>query len=169
MATTVMTIRVLRTNTFNTSELALLFTPVFASAFNSRKNMVDGLIFIFGMHPFDVGDRVDTDKMQGMSFIQTPFWLAKPSATSAALRISLITLDFSLDAETPPEDIADIENRILNYLKDNKKYSIYVEEECYTHKKYSKVLIEELGQKQIKMALHLKNPLQSSPEKEQHK
>ncbi|GAB4850434.1 hypothetical protein Ancab_029738 [Ancistrocladus abbreviatus] len=55
---------VLRTNTFNTSELALLFTPVFASAFNSCKNMVDGLIFIFGMRPFDVGDRVDIDEMQ---------------------------------------------------------------------------------------------------------
>ncbi|GAB4850424.1 hypothetical protein Ancab_029728 [Ancistrocladus abbreviatus] len=279
---------VLRTNTFNTSELALLFAPVFASAFNSCKNMVDGLIFIFGMHPFDVGDRVDIDKMQmmvrRMNMLTTVFLkydtqvdVIYPNSVLAGKTISNFgsatdqpdNLDFSLNKKTPPEDIEDIDNRLLKYLKeephysaeakvvkkesqsqgwemtrtvyfrhlasyldekravrksnistfidtllkknretryndhpsnpddivefnipaatslkkieeleetimrylkDNPKYKIYVEEEGHTHKKYSKLLIKELGEKEIKMALHLKNPHRETPaQKPEHK
>ncbi|GAB4845789.1 hypothetical protein Ancab_039198, partial [Ancistrocladus abbreviatus] len=124
----------LATNIFNTSKLALLFSPFLASTFifgNSCKNVFEGLIFTFGMHPFDVGDRVIVDGMQMkvrmMNFLTTVFFkydtqeeVIYPNSVLASKSISNLdivpdqgdSLDFAIDVETPLEDIVDIENKI---------------------------------------------------------
>ncbi|GAB4850099.1 hypothetical protein Ancab_029398, partial [Ancistrocladus abbreviatus] len=124
----------LATNILSTSKLALLFSPLLASTFvfgHACKNMFEGLIFAFGMHPFDVGDRVVIDGMQmkvrKMNFLTTLFFkydtqeeVIYPNSILAGKSICNLdiapdqsdSLDFAIDAETPLEDIVDIENRI---------------------------------------------------------
>ncbi|GAB4850430.1 hypothetical protein Ancab_029734 [Ancistrocladus abbreviatus] len=140
-----MAIWLLATNIFNTSKLALLFSPFLASTFifgNSCKNVFEGLIFTFGMHPFDVGDRVIVDGMQMkvrmMNFLTTVFFkydtqeeVIYPKSILASKSISNLdivpdqgdSLDFAIDAETPLEDIVDIENKIKKHLKDEMYYT----------------------------------------------
>ncbi|GAB4833663.1 hypothetical protein Ancab_031908 [Ancistrocladus abbreviatus] len=64
---TILIIWLLVTTILSTSQLALVFSPFLATTFifgNACQEVFRGLIFIFGMHPFHVGDRVAIDNIQ---------------------------------------------------------------------------------------------------------
>ncbi|GAB4833217.1 hypothetical protein Ancab_031463 [Ancistrocladus abbreviatus] len=91
----------------------------------------NGLIFIFGMHPFHVGDRVAIDdiqmKVRKINLSTTTLFkydtrevVVYPNSVLASKSVSNLeiapdqgdSLEFTVDAETPIEEIADLEDRI---------------------------------------------------------
>ncbi|GAB4833208.1 hypothetical protein Ancab_031452 [Ancistrocladus abbreviatus] len=133
------------TSILSSSKLALLFSPFLASTFifgNACQGVFDGLIFIFGMHPFHVGDRVAIDniqmKVRKINLLTTMLFkydtrevVVYPNSILASKSISNLeiapdqgdSLDFTIDAETPTEEIADLENKIKKYFDDEPEYS----------------------------------------------
>ncbi|GAB4831453.1 hypothetical protein Ancab_005469 [Ancistrocladus abbreviatus] len=142
---TMLIIWLLVTNILSTSKLALLFSPFLASTFifgNACQQVFHGLIFIFGMHPFHVGDRVVIDniqmKVRKISLLTTTLFkydtrevVVYPNSVLASKSISNLetapdqgdSLEFTIDAETPTEEITDLENKIEKYFDDEPEYS----------------------------------------------
>ncbi|GAB4833221.1 hypothetical protein Ancab_031467, partial [Ancistrocladus abbreviatus] len=120
--------------------LSYLVTPA--------KKCFHGLVFIFGMHPFHVGDHVVIDNNQ----YDTREVVFYPNSVLASKSISNLeiapdqgdSLEFTIDVETPTEEIADLENRIKKRIS---KYGNFEK---------SKLLMQENDGKEIKMAFHLK-------------
>ncbi|GAB4833231.1 hypothetical protein Ancab_031477 [Ancistrocladus abbreviatus] len=122
------------TSILSTSKLALLFSPFLASTFMFGKAYQDvfrGLIFIFGMHPLHVGDHVVIENIQmevrKINLLTTTLFkydtlevVVYPNSVLASKSISILEnapdqddcLEFTIDAETPAEEITDLENRI---------------------------------------------------------
>ncbi|GAB4833224.1 hypothetical protein Ancab_031470 [Ancistrocladus abbreviatus] len=131
---TMLIIRLLAMSILSTSKLAVLFSPFLASTFifgNACQEVFHGLVFIFGMHPFHVGDCVVIDnnqmKVKKINLLTTTLFkydtrevVVYPNSILASKSISNLenasdqgdSLEFTIDAETPIEEIADLENRI---------------------------------------------------------
>ncbi|CAM0951925.1 unnamed protein product [Alopecurus aequalis] len=109
---------------------------------NTLKTIFEAIIFLFVMHPFDVGDRCEVDNMQvvveEMNIMTTIFLrydnlkVYYPNSKLAALPIMNYyrspdmgdAVDFSVNVATPPEKLALMKERLMHYL-DNKKEHWY--------------------------------------------
>uniref|UniRef100_A0A1J3CYT7 Mechanosensitive ion channel protein n=3 Tax=Noccaea caerulescens TaxID=107243 RepID=A0A1J3CYT7_NOCCA len=105
---------------------------------NSCKTIFEAVIFVFVMHPFDVGDRCEIDGVQmvveEMNILTTVFLRFdnqkivypnsllgnKPIANYYRSPDMQDTIEFFVHIVTPPEKITALKQRILSYV-DNKK------------------------------------------------
>ncbi|CAH2053685.1 unnamed protein product [Thlaspi arvense] len=105
---------------------------------NSCKTIFEAIIFLFVMHPFDVGDRCEIDGVQlvveEMNILTTVFLrydnqkIVYPNSVLGTKPIANYfrspdmgdAVEFCVHIATPPEKIAAIKQRILSYI-DNKK------------------------------------------------
>ncbi|KQJ84035.1 mechanosensitive ion channel protein 5 [Brachypodium distachyon] len=109
---------------------------------NTLKTIFEAIVFLFVMHPFDVGDRCEVDGMQvvveEMNIMTTIFLrfdnlkIYYPNSVLATLPIMNYyrspdmgdAVDFSVHVATPAEKLALMKERLLHYL-DNKKEHWY--------------------------------------------
>ncbi|CAM0903372.1 unnamed protein product [Alopecurus aequalis] len=109
---------------------------------NTLKTIFESIIFLFVMHPFDVGDRCEVDGMQvvveEMNIMTTIFLrydnlkVYYPNSKLAILPIMNYyrspdmgdAVDFSVNVATPAEKLALMKERLMHYL-DNKKEHWY--------------------------------------------
>ncbi|KFK35724.1 hypothetical protein AALP_AA4G028700 [Arabis alpina] len=105
---------------------------------NSCKTIFEAVIFVFVMHPFDVGDRCEIDGVQmvveEMNILTTVFLrfdnqkIVYPNSLLGTKAIANYyrspdmqdTIEFFVHIATPPEKITALKQRILSYV-DNKK------------------------------------------------
>ena len=67
VATLILIIWLLLSEIVSTAQLAVLFAPFLSASFifgESLRGVFNGIVFVFGMHPFDLGDRVIVDGME---------------------------------------------------------------------------------------------------------
>ncbi|KAE8775301.1 Mechanosensitive ion channel protein 5 [Hordeum vulgare] len=123
----------------------LLSSQLFLAVFmfgNTLKTIFEAIIFLFVMHPFDVGDRCEVDGMQvvveEMNILTTIFLrydnlkIYYPNSQLAILPIMNYyrspdmgdAVDFSVNVATPAEKLALMKERLMHYL-DNKKEHWY--------------------------------------------
>ncbi|ESQ48495.1 hypothetical protein EUTSA_v10020041mg [Eutrema salsugineum] len=121
--------------------LLLLSSQLLLVAFvfgNSCKTIFEAIIFLFVMHPFDVGDRCEIDGVQlvveEMNILTTVFLrydnqkIIYPNSVLGTKPIANYyrspdmgdAVEFLVHITTPPEKITAIKQRILSYI-DNKK------------------------------------------------
>ncbi|PNT64806.1 hypothetical protein BRADI_4g33315v3 [Brachypodium distachyon] len=109
---------------------------------NTLKTIFEAIVFLFVMHPFDVGDRCEVDGMQvvveEMNIMTTIFLrydnlkVYYPNSKLATLPIMNYyrspdmgdAVDFSVHVATPVEKLALMKERLMHYL-DNKKEHWY--------------------------------------------
>ncbi|KAI3718257.1 hypothetical protein L6452_19120 [Arctium lappa] len=119
------------------SSQLVLVTFVFG---NTCKNIFESIIFLFVMHPFDVGDRCEIDGVQmiveEMNILNTIFLRADNQKiyypNSVLLQRSIgnfyrspdmaDSIDFLIHVSTPLDKIAIIKQRILNFVENNKDH-----------------------------------------------
>ncbi|XP_021890723.1 mechanosensitive ion channel protein 10 [Carica papaya] len=107
---------------------------------NTCKTIFEAIIFVFVMHPFDVGDRCVVDGIQllveEMNILTTVFLKLNnekvfyPNTVLATKPISNYyrspemgdTVDFSIDFATPLKKIGDLKDKIRNYLEKNSQH-----------------------------------------------
>ncbi|CAI9771505.1 unnamed protein product [Fraxinus pennsylvanica] len=107
---------------------------------NSCKTVFEAIIFVFVMHPFDVGDRCVIDGVQmiveEMNILTTVFLrfdnekIYYPNSVLAAKPISNFyrspdmgdSLEFCIDFKTPLEKIGDLKDKIKKYLEKNPQH-----------------------------------------------
>ncbi|KAL8162551.1 hypothetical protein V2J09_014040 [Rumex salicifolius] len=155
----------------NTGQLALLFAPFLAASFmfeNSSKNLFQGIIFAFAMHPFDVGDRVIIENIQmrvmKVHILTSVFYkydtgaeVIFPNSKLATTKIVNLDitpdqsdmLDFIIHAKTPLENIRDLELTIQRMLDDDIYYpsgTKVVKNSCHNPE----------NQEELKMSVHFK-------------
>ncbi|KAJ0260829.1 Mechanosensitive ion channel protein 10 [Hirschfeldia incana] len=124
-----------------TTKVLLFFsTQMVALAFiigNTCKNLFESIIFVFVMHPYDVGDRCVVDGVpmlvEEMNLLSTVFLkldnekVYYPNAVLATKPISNYfrspdmseTVEFSIAFSTPISKIAHLKERIADYLEQN--------------------------------------------------
>ncbi|XP_030489834.2 mechanosensitive ion channel protein 10 [Cannabis sativa] len=123
-----------------TKVLVFLSTQLLAAAFmfkDTCKTIFEALVFIFVMHPFDVGDRCVIDGIpllvEEMNILNTVFLKLNnekvyyPNAVLSTKPISNYyrssdmgdTVEFSIDFNTPVEKIALLREKIKKYLEEN--------------------------------------------------
>ncbi|XP_044397879.1 uncharacterized protein [Triticum aestivum] len=128
-----------------TKTFVFLSSQLLVAAFifgNTLKTIFEAIIFLFVMHPFDVGDRCEVDGMQvvveEMNIMTTIFLrydnlkVYYPNSKLATLPIMNYyrspdmgdAVDFSVNVATPPEKLALMKERLMHYL-DNKKEHWY--------------------------------------------
>ncbi|KAM1124854.1 hypothetical protein FF2_039727 [Malus domestica] len=118
---------------------------------NMCKTMFESIIFVFVMHPFDVGDRCVVDGVQmiveEMNILSTVFLrydnekiyypnsvlLTKPISNFRRSPDMADTVDFTIDVSTPVDDVSALKKSIQSYLESkpkywNQKHSILVKE-----------------------------------------
>ncbi|KAF2287156.1 hypothetical protein GH714_038468 [Hevea brasiliensis] len=118
---------------FMTSQLLLV---VFMFG-NTAKTVFEAIIFVFVMHPFDVGDRCLVDGIQmvvdEMEILTTTFLrfdnarIFYPNSILSTKYICnfyrsppmMDTVEFAIDLQTPDDDITKLQNIIKRYLKSN--------------------------------------------------
>uniref|UniRef100_A0A0A0L0V0 Mechanosensitive ion channel MscS domain-containing protein n=1 Tax=Cucumis sativus TaxID=3659 RepID=A0A0A0L0V0_CUCSA len=126
-----------------TKVLVFLLTQLAVAAFmfgNTCKNTFEGLIFVFVMHPFDVGDRCVVDGVQllveEMNILTTVFLKLNnekvyyPNSVLATKPITNYyrspdmgdTIEFSISFTTPLEKIGVMKEKIKRYLEDNPQH-----------------------------------------------
>ncbi|GMH04646.1 hypothetical protein Nepgr_006486 [Nepenthes gracilis] len=121
---------------FLTSQL-LLLTFVFGNTF---KTTFEAIIFLFVMHPFDVGDRCEVEEVQmvveEMNILTTVFLrydnqkIIYPNSVLATKPISNYYrspdmgdgVDFCVHISTPVEKIAIMKERITRYIENKKEH-----------------------------------------------
>ncbi|GAA0169548.1 hypothetical protein Leryth_003603 [Lithospermum erythrorhizon] len=104
---------------------------------NTCKTTFEAIIFLFVMHPYDVGDRVDIDEVQmvveEMNILTTVFLrydnqkIIYPNSVLATKPISNYyrspdmgdAIDFCIHISTPTEKIAKMKERITSYVDSN--------------------------------------------------
>ncbi|KAM3388845.1 hypothetical protein ACQJBY_011148 [Aegilops geniculata] len=109
---------------------------------NTLKTVFEAIVFLFIVHPFDVGDRCEVDGMQvvveEMNILTTIFLrhdnlkIYYPNSQLAILPIMNYyrspdmgdAVDFSVNVATPAEKLALMKERLMHYL-DNKKEHWY--------------------------------------------
>ncbi|KAJ9560630.1 hypothetical protein OSB04_005790 [Centaurea solstitialis] len=119
------------------SSQIVLVTFVFG---NTCKNIFESIIFLFVMHPFDVGDRCEIDGVQmvveEMNILNTIFLRGdnqKIYYPNSVLLLRSIgnfyrspdmadSIDFLIHVGTPLDKIAIIKQRILNFVENNKDH-----------------------------------------------
>nr|XP_028960675.1 mechanosensitive ion channel protein 10-like [Malus domestica] len=118
---------------------------------NMCKTMFESIIFVFVMHPFDVGDRCVVDGVQmiveEMNILSTVFLryhnekiyypnsvlLTKPISNFRRSPDMADTVDLTIDVSTPVDDVSALKKSIQSYLESkpkywNQKHSILVKE-----------------------------------------
>ncbi|CAN8259349.1 unnamed protein product [Cochlearia groenlandica] len=126
-----------------TKFLLLLSSQLLLVAFvfgNSCKTIFEAIIFLFVMHPFDVGDRCEIDGVQlvveEMHILTTVFLrydnqkIIYPNSVLGTKPIANFfrspdmgdAVEFFVHIATPPEKIAAIKQRILNYIEHKKDH-----------------------------------------------
>ncbi|GLT97227.1 hypothetical protein SLE2022_148000 [Rubroshorea leprosula] len=124
----------------NTKVLFLISSQFVAAAFlfgNTCKNIFEAIIFVFVMHPFDVGDRCVVDGLQllveEMNILTTVFLkldnekLYYPNSVLATKPIGnyyrspdmVDNVEFSIDFATSAEKIGKLKEKIKEYLEGN--------------------------------------------------
>ncbi|XP_074335495.1 mechanosensitive ion channel protein 10-like isoform X2 [Apium graveolens] len=163
-----------------TTKVLLFFSSqLVAAAFlfgNTCKTIFEAIIFVFVMHPFDVGDRCVVDGVQmvveEMNILTTVFLrfdnekIYYPNSVLATKAISNFyrspdmgdSLEFSIDFMTPVEKIGDLKEKILKYLERTPQY---------WHPNHNLVVKEIENVNKIKMALFFNHTInfQDFPEK----
>ncbi|KAF5180518.1 Mechanosensitive ion channel protein [Thalictrum thalictroides] len=107
---------------------------------NTCKTIFEAIIFLFVMHPFDVGDRCEVDGVQmvveEMNILNTVFLrfdnqkIFYPNSVLATLPISNYyrspdmgeSIEFSIHISTPTEKIATMKQKITAYVESKKEY-----------------------------------------------
>jgi small-conductance mechanosensitive channel len=107
---------------------------------NSCKTIFEAIIFLFVMHPFDVGDRCEIDGVQlvveEMNILTTVFLrydnqkIIYPNSVLGTKPIANYyrspdmgdAVEFCVHIATPPEKITAIKQRILSYVDNKKDY-----------------------------------------------
>ncbi|XWS57968.1 hypothetical protein CRYUN_Cryun09bG0218800 [Craigia yunnanensis] len=107
---------------------------------NTCKTIFESIIFVFAMHPFDVGDRCVIDGVQmiveEMNILTTVFLrydmekiyypnsvlLTKPISNFRRSPDMGDTVDFTIDVSTPVEDINALKKAIQLYIESKPKY-----------------------------------------------
>ncbi|KAI7724449.1 hypothetical protein M8C21_017292, partial [Ambrosia artemisiifolia] len=107
---------------------------------NTCKTVFESIIFLFVMHPFDVGDRCEIDGVQliveEMNILTTVFlkWdnekVYFPNSTLSTRAISnhyrspdmWDSIDFFIHISTPPDTIAVMKQRIINFIESRKDH-----------------------------------------------
>uniref|UniRef100_A0A5B7BXI8 Mechanosensitive ion channel protein n=2 Tax=Davidia involucrata TaxID=16924 RepID=A0A5B7BXI8_DAVIN len=133
----------LLTEVATTKVLFLLSSQLVVAVFmfgNTCKTIFEAIIFVFVMHPFDVGDRCIIDGVQlvveEMNILTTVFLkfdfekIYYPNSVLATKAISNFyrspdmgdSLEFSIDFMTPLEKIGALKDRIHKYLNSNSLY-----------------------------------------------
>ncbi|CAN4076730.1 unnamed protein product [Withania somnifera] len=148
-----------------TKVLVFLSSQLVVAAFifgNTCKTIFEAIIFVFVMHPFDVGDRCVIDGVQmtveEMNILTTVFLrfdnekIFYPNSVLAIKPISNFyrspdmgdSFEFSIDYRTPLEKIGTLKERIKKYLERTPQY---------WHPNHSVVVKEIENMNKIKMAL----------------
>ncbi|KAI7750645.1 hypothetical protein M8C21_012691 [Ambrosia artemisiifolia] len=130
-------------NIATTKVLVLFSSQLLVVAFifgNTCKTIFESIIFLFVIHPFDVGDRCEIDGVQmiveEMNIMNTIFLrgdnqkIYYPNSTLAARSIGnyyrspdmVDTIDFLVHVSTPADKLAIIKQRILNFIESNKDH-----------------------------------------------
>ncbi|CAI9095910.1 OLC1v1031947C1 [Oldenlandia corymbosa var. corymbosa] len=143
---------------------------------NTCKTMFEAIIFVFVMHPFDVGDRCVVDGVQmiveEMNIFTTVFLrydnekIFYPNSVLATKPISNFYRSpdmgdeflFCIDYKTPLKSIGTLKEKIKNYLESNP---------AYWHPNHNVVVKEIENVNKIKMALYFNHTMnfQNFPEK----
>ncbi|KAM0942317.1 putative mechanosensitive ion channel MscS, LSM domain superfamily [Dioscorea sansibarensis] len=107
---------------------------------NTLKMIFEAIIFLFVMHPFDVGDRCEVEGVQmiveEMNILTTIFLrfdnqkISYPNSVLATLPISNIyrspdmgdSIDFCVHVATPMEKLAVMKERIIRFIEDRKEH-----------------------------------------------
>ncbi|AES73448.1 putative mechanosensitive ion channel MscS [Medicago truncatula] len=126
-----------------TKVLVFLSSQLVLAAFmfgNTCKNIFEAIIFVFVMHPFDVGDRCVIDGVEllveEMNILTTVFLklnnekLYYPNSVLASKPISnyyrspnmVEKVEFSVDFTTPAEKIGALKEKVKRYLEKNPQY-----------------------------------------------
>ncbi|KAL2525670.1 Mechanosensitive ion channel protein 10 [Abeliophyllum distichum] len=155
----------LLTGIATTKVLVFLSSQLVVVAFmfgNTCKTIFEALIFVFVMHPFDVGDRCVIDGVQmiveEMNILTTVFLKSDnekiyyPNSVLATKPISNFyrspdmgdSLEFSIDFKTPVEKIGALKENIKKYLEKNSRQ---------WHPNHNVVVKEIENVNKIKMAL----------------
>ncbi|KAI3991219.1 hypothetical protein MKX01_022440 [Papaver californicum] len=92
---------------------------------NTCKTMFEAIIFLFVMHPFDVGDRCETDGVQmiieEMNILTTVFLrfddqkITYPNTVLATMSIE--SIDIGIHLSTPAEKLAIFKQKITGYIE----------------------------------------------------
>ncbi|XP_057505367.1 mechanosensitive ion channel protein 10-like [Actinidia eriantha] len=155
----------LLTRIATTEVLVFLSSQLLVAAFmfgNTCKIIFEALIFVFVMHPFDVGDRCVIDGVQmiveEMNILTTVFLrfdnekIYYPNTVLATKPISNFyrspdmgdSTEFSIDFRTPVKKIGDLKDKIKMYLENNPQH---------WHPNHNVVVKEIENVNKIKMAL----------------
>ncbi|GAB2276514.1 hypothetical protein Dimus_011234 [Dionaea muscipula] len=154
-----------------TKLIVLLSSQLVVAAFifgNTCKTIFEAIIFVFVMHPFDVGDRcvIDGNKMlvEEMNILTTVFlkWdkekVYYPNSILCTKAIGNFfrspdqgdVLEFSVDFTTPVLKIGDLKDRIKMYLEQNLNF---------WHPQHNMVVKEIENVNKIKMALFVNHTI----------
>ncbi|CAN0901282.1 Mechanosensitive ion channel protein 10 [Linum grandiflorum] len=149
-----------------TKVLVFLSSQLVLAAFmfgNTCKNIFEAIIFVFVMHPFDVGDRCVVDGVpllvEEMNILTTVFLTLSnekifyPNSVLVTKPISNYyrspdmgdTVEFSIDFATPVEKIGLLKDRIKKYLESNPQH---------WHPNHNIVVKEIENVNKLKMALY---------------
>ncbi|XP_062021190.1 mechanosensitive ion channel protein 10-like [Rosa rugosa] len=149
----------------NTKVLVLLSSQIVLAAFmfgNTCKNIFEAIVFVFVIHPFDVGDRCVVDDVplivEEMNIFTTVFLKSNnekvyyPNSVLSTKTISNYyrssdmkdTVEFSI-ALTPVEKIVKLKERIKEYLERNPQY---------WHPKHNVAVIDFEDVNKLKMAVY---------------
>nr|XP_043623976.1 mechanosensitive ion channel protein 6-like [Erigeron canadensis] len=130
-------------NIATTKVLVLISSQLVVVAFifgNTCKTIFESIIFLFVLHPFDVGDRCEIDGTQmiveEMNILNTIFLrgdnqkIYYPNSTLLTRSIGNFyrspdmtdTIDFLINVNTPSDKIATIKQKIFDYVESNKDH-----------------------------------------------
>nr|WGO49550.1 mechanosensitive ion channel protein A058645 [Torenia fournieri] len=131
----------LLTGIATTKVLVLLSSQLVLAVFmfgNTCKTIFEAIVFVFVMHPFDVGDRCVIDGMvvEEMNILTTVFLkfdnekIYYPNSVLATKPIGNFyrspdmsdSLEFSIDFKTPMEKIGSLKEKIKRYLETNPQH-----------------------------------------------
>ncbi|KAG9132600.1 hypothetical protein Leryth_023062 [Lithospermum erythrorhizon] len=162
-----------------TKVLVVFSSQLVVAAFifgNTCKTIFEAIIFVFVMHPFDVGDRCVVGGVmmivEEMNILTTVFLkfdnekIYYPNSVLATKPISNYyrspdmgdSVEFSIDFRTPMEKIGALKDKIKNYLEKNSQH---------WHPNHSVVVKEIENVNKIKMVLFMNHTMnfQDFPEK----
>ncbi|KAK1286809.1 Mechanosensitive ion channel protein 5 [Acorus calamus] len=129
---------------------------------NTCKVVFESIVFVFVMHPFDVGDRCVIDGVQmiveEMNILNTVFvrfdyekiyypnavLLSKPISNFYRSPHMMDIIDFSIDVATPAESISSMKKSVQTYIENKSKH---------WHPKHSIIFKEIENVNKMKMAL----------------
>ncbi|KAL1562271.1 mechanosensitive ion channel protein 10-like [Salvia divinorum] len=175
----IMVIWLLLTGIATTKVLVVMSSQLVVAVFmfgNTCKTIFEAIIFVFVMHPFDVGDRCVVDGVQmiveEMNIFTTVFLKADnekvfyPNSVLSMKPISNFyrspdmgdSFEFSIDFKTPMEKIGSLREKIKKYLEKNPKH---------WHPNHNLVVKEIENVNKIKMGLFINHTMnfQNFPEK----